>query len=299
MYCQKCGFQNADDATACVGCGAAMWDVSAGLTTSRLAKASLTMGLLCLTLVLWPLLAIPAIVCGVMALVKISDKKNGLKGTGLALAGLGVPIGLLFLLPIPLLMFAAIMPATVQVKGIAQSIVCSSNLQGLSVAMQVYTYDYDDQLPTENWCDLLIEEADVSPYSFVCQDSDAVEGESCYAMNKHAVGKKLSDLPPNMVLFFETDLGVEAGPRTGSITERRHHDEFLDEFGIAYDENAKVYKDRFNQLGGPEDVLVNAHNRNDSPGCNVAFVDGHIEFVAEEDIDDLQWTDEETAELAD
>lgn len=295
MYCQKCGFQNSDDATACVGCGAAMWDISAELTTCPLAKTSLVMGLLCLTLVLWPVLAIPAIICGVMALVKISNKKNRFKGTGLALSGLGIPIGLLLVLPLPVMI---LMPAMIHTRTIAQRVVCGTNLKAMSTAMMVYANDYDDRLPTENWCDLLLEECDMSPRDFVCPESDAVDGESCYAMNKHVAGKKLSDLPPNMVLFFETELGVETGPRTGSITDRRHY-EFLNEFGNVYDKNAKVYKDRFNQLGGPEDIFVTAHTGNNSGGCNVTFVDGHTEFVREEDIDGLQWTPDETTDSED
>jgi hypothetical protein len=49
--------------------------------TSRLAIAGFVMGLLCLTFVLWPLLFLPAIVCGIVALVKISNKKLCLNST--------------------------------------------------------------------------------------------------------------------------------------------------------------------------------------------------------------------------
>ena len=97
-----------------------------------------------------------------------------------------------------------------------------------------------------------------------------------------------------MVLFFETDMGIETGPRSSPITDRRHY-EFLNEFGNVYDEDAMVYKDCFNQVGGPEDLLL-AHDRNSNSGCNVTFVDGHTEFVREDDIDDLQWTVDETAD---
>jgi prepilin-type processing-associated H-X9-DG protein len=50
-----------------------------------------------------------------------------------------------------------------------------------------------------------------------------------------------------------------------------------------------VYKDRFNQLGGPEDVALH-HNDNGQLGCNIAFADGHTEFVSKDRIADLQWT---------
>ncbi|MEN8127621.1 MAG: DUF4190 domain-containing protein [Planctomycetota bacterium] len=301
MYCSKCGVQNPDGSTHCSNCGDVLGDISQQPgaqtvpvaayepKTCGLATASLVMGLLCLTCVLWPLLFLPAIICGIVALVKIGNKKLHLKGTGLAITGIAIPSLMAILLPFFALLMSILMPAMSRTKTIAQRVVCGTNLKGLSTAMIVYTNDYDDTLPTENWCDLFIEEVDVSPKSFVCPESDAVEGESCYAMNKNIAGMKLGDLPApaNVVLFFETDMGLETGPRSTSIKTRRHY-EFLNEFGNVYDQNAMVYKDRFNQFGGPEDLLVRHED-----GCNIAFADGHVEFVKAAHIPDLQWTVEE------
>ena len=183
---------------------------------------------------------------------------------------------------------AILMPALSKTKKIAQRVVCGTNLKGLSTAIVVYCMDYDDMLPTSNWCDSLIEEADVSPKSFVCPQSDAIEGESSYAMNKHIAGKKLGQLPPDVVLLFETDKGAGDGPRNTSIKTRRHY-EFLNEFDNVYDEETMIYKDRFNQFGGPEDIALH-HNNSGQVGCNIAFADGHTEFVSKDRIADLRWT---------
>ena len=179
---------------------------------------------------------------------------------------------------------AILMPALSTVKKVSQRVVCGTNLKGLSTAMTVYCMDYDDMLPTDHWSDSLIEEADLSPKSFVCPQSDAIEGESSYALNKYVAGKNLAKLPPDTVLLFETEKGKGSGMRETSVLTRRHH-QALD----IYEEDTMVYKDRFNQLGGAEDVVF-YHNDNGQIGCNIAFADGHTEFVAKDRIADLRWT---------
>ena len=46
----------------------------------------------------------------------------------------------------------------------------------------------------------------------------------------------------------------------------------------------------WNQVGGTDDVVTDRHSR---PGANIAFADGHVEFVEAEDIPNLRWTIEE------
>jgi prepilin-type processing-associated H-X9-DG protein len=43
----------------------------------------------------------------------------------------------------------------------------------------------------------------------------------------------------------------------------------------------------YNKVGGPDDVVTDRHGK---PGANIAFADGHVEFVTAEDISDLRWT---------
>ena len=263
MYCSKCGVQNSHGSTHCSGCGSLLGDVpaqppqvqaqpAASPAQSKMcgvAIAAFVMGLLGFC-GLWPILGLPAIICGIIALVKISKSNGQLKGTGFAVTGLVIPV---VLGPV---MLGILLPALSQVKKVAQRVVCGTNMQALSTAMTVYSNSYDDRLPTENWCDLLIEGADVSPDSFICLDRETTAGQSSYAMNKNVAGKKMGALPANVVLFFETETGL------------------------------------FNQLGGPEDAVLR-HGNTGRLGCNIAYADGFTEFVTEDRIAELQWTIEE------
>jgi prepilin-type processing-associated H-X9-DG protein len=46
----------------------------------------------------------------------------------------------------------------------------------------------------------------------------------------------------------------------------------------------------WNQTGGPDDVVIDRHGK---PGANIAFADGHVEFVEAEEIPKLRWTVED------
>ncbi|MCH8119677.1 MAG: DUF4190 domain-containing protein [Planctomycetes bacterium] len=130
-------------------------------------------------------------------------------------------------------------------------LVCGTNLSGLGKAMFVYANDFGDEFPTpDKWCDLLIEYAEMTPKHFVCPTSQAKEGQNSYAMNKNVAGKKRSGLPLDVVLLFESD------------------------------------KPNWNQVGGPELLTTENHK---GKGCNVLFVDFHVEFVKTERLGKLKW----------
>ena len=95
---------------------------------------------------------------------------------------------------------------------------CSSNMSGLVKAMLVYANDDEFGRPpaAEKWCDLLIQEDFTTYKSFRCPSSDAVEGESSYAMNKYVAGKDMSKLPPDVVVLFETNFGRPSGWQAGT-----------------------------------------------------------------------------------
>ena len=251
--------------------------------TSKLAIASFVMGLVSLVIcVLWPILVLPAIICGIIALVKISGSNGSLKGTGYAITGIILPAVMAVLLPFLAMFLAILMPALAKAKDVSQRIVCATNLRGLSCAMTVYANDYDNQLPpADRWCDLLISKGNVSPKSLVCPDSDAVEGESSYAMNINVVGKKLDQLPPDMVLLFETDTGKDPNGRT-ERTDNRNYIRIM-QMGK---NKRKVYPSRFNQSGGQEILTTRYHK---GEGCNVLFVDGHNEWISSNEIHKLRW----------
>ncbi len=77
----------------------------------------------------------------------------------------------------------------------------------------------------------------------------APEGPCNYAMNKNIEKLDAERVPPDMVLLFETHPG-------------------------------------WNQSGGPE-ILTTENHQGD--GCNVLFIDSHVEFVKTKDLDDLKW----------
>ena len=271
MYCSKCGVQNSDGAAQCANCGAVLIDepqqVAQGIPimpfepkTCGLAIASLVMGILSLFCSLF--MAIPAIICGIIALVKISKSQGQLKGNGLAIAGIVVPAVVMFLiLPI---MLAILMPAMGKARGTAKRVVCLSNMRQLAIATILYSEESDGLFPpTENWCDLMMpyvgesddlqmQNAGILPSIFQCPEA---EGVMCaYAMNENLSDFRQTGLSnvSQIVILFEADLGR-------------------------------------NGVGGMDDVALR-HDQHRQSGCNIAFVDGHTEFVTEDRIADLQWT---------
>ncbi len=221
MKCPKCEVENPEGAMVCHSCGCALKTVETAATsqpirTSALAKTSLILGLigLCtlfltipLTIIL-PVCRIPglglislctsaltsllAIILGIISLVMISRSHGQLKGTGMAITGIAIPIVMLFVMN---LLFNAT-PRT------AQRVQCGSNMQSLGKAMNIYASDNNGMFPTPSrWCDLLIEYTDVSKEEFLCPA--AHKGPCNYAMNKN-IEELSAKAPPDMVLLFES-----------------------------------------------------------------------------------------------
>lgn len=254
MYCQKCGASNPDYENTCTSCGSPLvadTDSSSPpqTKTSGLAVASLVLAILapltCLTT------ALPAVVCGIISLVRISAAKGRLKGIGLAVTGIALPV---ILLPLCAIILAILMPAFGKAKHLVQRELCSVNMKSLSVAIMVYANDYDGRFPTaEKWCDLLIEHADVSEMSLRCPVS--TESSFSYAYNQNLDGLTRENIGPDVVMIFESEPGA-------------------------------------NLSGGPELVKTNRHPASDRAsfgGCNIAFTDGHVEFVNADRIPNLKW----------
>ncbi|MHC4478235.1 MAG: hypothetical protein ACYTEL_21565 [Planctomycetota bacterium] len=161
-------------------------------------------------------------------------------------------------------------------------IACGTNMSGIVKAMMVYTGDDEqNQLPPgDKWCDYLVGYDWTSPKQFVCKSSDAVEGESSYAINKYLAGKSLN-VPGDLVLLFETDFGTDPNGRSEPAANRIFYEMLGDTAP-----NKMVYKYRWNQTGGPELLTV---RHNNGKGCNVAFVDCHVEFVKAADLPKLKF----------
>jgi hypothetical protein len=159
---------------------------------------------------------------------KTSKSKGQLKRIGLVAA------------VIMIIAVAVLIPAFIKIRKMACRMVCGTNLAGLSKVMMTYTYDYDTYPSADKWCDLLVEKCDVSRENFCCTDSNVKVGLSRYVFNINAAGKKPSELPPDMVLIFETD------------------------------------KDGWNMAGGKE-LLSKKNHR--GYGCNVVFAGDRTKFI--------------------
>lgn len=150
---------------------------------------------------------------------------------------------------------------------------CGANVSGLVKAMVVYANDYQPPMfpAAEKWCDLLIQRDFTTYKQFICRASGAIGGECSYAMNKHVAGKDISKLPPDTVVLFETNFGRHPCGRQGLLKERAYY---------------KVYKLRWNQVGGPELLTVENHK---GKGCHVAFADLSVRFVKTRNLGKLKW----------
>jgi prepilin-type processing-associated H-X9-DG protein len=220
MYCQKCGAENPDDVQLCKSCSWVLASnsivaLSPDAKTSGLAITALV--LMILSFFTFFLTAIPAIIFGIVALVKIEKSNGRLKGKGLAIAGIAAPAALL---PITMLV-AIMMPALAQARELARTTVCATNMRAIGTAMMIYTNENDNHYPdASQWCDLLIKHSDLVEKVFKCPS--ACEGPCNYAMNKN-IEKLGTEAPGNMVLLFETNAGwnQSGGPELLSIENHR------------------------------------------------------------------------------
>ncbi len=237
MYCPKCGTENPDDAQLCRSCSWVLTSTSTTPTapdvkTSGLVIATLVLGIL--SFFTCGITVIPAIILGIVGLVRIGRSGGRITGRGFAVGGIIVALLMCVL-------------AMLNIRKQVFRMWCGTNMSLLGMAMLVYSNDYDDKLPTPSkWCDLLVEHTDVTEKGLRCPG--APEGPCNYAMNKN-VEKLGIRSPPDMVVLFETHPG-------------------------------------WNQSGGPEILTTNNHQ---GEGCNVLFMDSHVEFVKTEDLDDLKW----------
>ncbi len=261
MYCPKCGKENPDDVHLCQYCSWVLTSISIteqnpNARTSGLAITSLVLAILSFFTLF--LTMIPAMIVGIVSLVKIEKSGGQLKGKGLAIAGIAAPA---VMLPfVAGMMMAILLPALAQTRQIARRTLCATNLSGLGKAMLIYAADCNEMYPcTSNWCDLLKPYCESNEEIFTCPSAgkrrcryvctQAEKGRCYYAINPNA----RPNAPPDVVLLFETHSG-------------------------------------WNQSGGPEILSTENHN---GEGCNVLFNDLHVRFIKTEDVNDLKWTAEQ------
>ncbi len=205
MFCPKCGVQIPDGSTVCNSCGASLIAYSSpaqttAIKTSGWAIASLVCAILSpLTCFISGLLAI---IFGIVALVNINKSRGNLKGNGMAISGIVIPI---IIVPFIAILLSILMPALAKVRILSQRVVCGSHMNSIGKELMIYANDNNDKYPaTDKWCDLLLENSNISKKVLICPG--APEGPCDYAMNKNI--EKIGPLgPSDLVLLFETDPG--------------------------------------------------------------------------------------------
>lgn len=160
------------------------------------------------------------------------------------------------LIPFIAIMLAILMPALGRTKLIARQLVCATNMKGLGNAMNVYAFDYEDKYPTGSRWCDLLVEHADVSPQSFICRGAADDGPGHYAMNEN-VERLGADAPPGMVLLFETDEPV------------------------------------WNLVGGSELLSTENHR---GKGCNVLFMDGHVEFVKSKDVGGLRWSENQVVQ---
>jgi hypothetical protein len=169
----------------------------------------------------------------------------------------------------------------------AHTMWCQEHFCNFRVAFYCYNDNDRNNLPLpENWCDVLFSECDISLDGLNCVESDTIAGESAYAMNANVVGRKLSELPSDMVFMFESDKGKEQA-RSLLLTERVFVQSGKRKIPDCY-KHFYVYPLRWNQLGGPGDAAFR-HRAGNAMHCHVLFADGRIELIRNDQIPAIRW----------
>jgi hypothetical protein len=182
--------------------------------TSGMAVASLVLGILGLC----GITALVGLVLGIVSLVKINRSGGRLSGQGLAIAGICLS-GFMLFFSIPF-MAALTLPALARAKQKAQAINCVNNMKQLGLAVRIYGNDHNDQLPpAAAWCDTIQTNVG-SPKVFECPTDP---GRRCsYAFNARLDGKKQSEVDPQTVMLFESDIGWNGSGGAGDLKPHQH-----------------------------------------------------------------------------
>lgn len=278
--------------------------------TSGLAIASLVLGILSLFLTI--LTSIPAIICGILALTRISSSRGQLAGRGLAISG--IVTGVLFTLVLPvILMFIIMMPALSRAREGADRAACQNNLKQMGLVLKMYANEskgeYFPQLSSEPG-NLMFSAREVHPEllsdlsTLICPsdserdaqqarlnpDPDMGFGEQSYVYFGYVITsddelEAFAEVYRQRVaqgLPFDEDL--EAPPGRGSMggntfyrlregVERLFITDINDlEAGFRIQSMIPVMWDR---VGSQPGVLTFNHMPG---GANVLYMDGHVEF---------------------
>ena len=213
-------------------------------------------------------------------------------------------VELLVVIAIIAILAGLLLPALAKAKARAQRIACLNHLKQLQLCWNLYTHDFNDHLPPNDfvytptldplsngvsWCPGLtiydttttnIERGLLFPYNrstaiYHCpSDRSTVQtptGEMLpqlrtrsYNMN----GTLGCHSTPWIPVFFQAGEMVQPAPTTVFVLIEVHEQEIFDaHFGIA-SANVSFFQNHWG------DIPADRHNR----GCNLSFADGHVEY---------------------
>ena len=96
-----------------------------------------------------------------------------------------------------------LLPALAKAKAKSQSIQSVSQLKQIALAARIYANDHGDRLPPANtWCDAMKDLIDND--KILKSPNDPSPGRCSYAYNSKVAGKRVEEVPPDTVMFFQT-----------------------------------------------------------------------------------------------
>ncbi len=195
------------------------------------------------------LTAIVGLILGIVGLCAISKRADQLKGKGLAIAGIVVSAICIVIVPFITLMMAILMPALAGARMQAKTAVSLNQARQICLAMMMYCEENEGRFPPVDNWT-----AALTPYigdKKILESPFAPHTGLAWAMNRHLDGRKLNDIrrPAQTVLFFEARIG---GP----------------------------------PAGGKEILPNRPRGRR---GYVIGFLDGHVELMPPERLQDLVW----------
>lgn len=195
-------------------------------------------------------LGIGGVIGLILGIVAMSAiRKSAGRLTGNGLAIAGIIVSCVSFLFVIAQLMGILLPAITRVKTQAMSVMSQNNLKQLSVAAIIYSEDNDGELPPSESWPEALR-----PYyqsEKLLQSPFNPEAGRAYAMNANLDGLNMREMeqPSMVVLFFECRFGSPAG-------------------------------------GGRELLPEQPRSRVD---YQIAFLDGHVERVRQERLDELIW----------
>jgi prepilin-type processing-associated H-X9-DG protein len=202
-----------------------------------------------------------AIVLGWIVLRRARRSGQAIRGRRIAKAAVVLSI----LIPVFLFLFAAVN----SVHTITPELSCQTNLCRLGKAMLMYANEHNNQLPAPSrWCDLLVSVGRVDPNHFRCRGTQENPWKTICPVEVY-------------LCLRHRSANQQKGPCDYAMNEHATSLSLEPDVVLCHETRSG-----WNQVGGPELLTTDHH---DGRGCNIMFLDTHVEFVPAERLGQLKW----------